>query len=49
MELGDFYGRIGGRIAGLREIGTPQEDKLSKLTWTLGVSQRLNHQRTYMG
>jgi hypothetical protein len=27
MELGDSYGRIGGRIAGLKGIGTPQEEQ----------------------
>jgi hypothetical protein len=28
----------------LKAIGTPQEDQQSPLTWTLGGSQRLNHQ-----
>ena len=35
MELGDSYGRVGGRIAGPREIRTPQEDQTSQLTWIL--------------
>jgi hypothetical protein len=37
MELGDSYGRIGGRIASPKEIGTPQKDQQSQLTWTLRV------------
>jgi hypothetical protein len=46
MELGDSYGRIGGRIdyKALKGIGTPQENQQNQLTWTLGGSQRLNHQ-----
>jgi hypothetical protein len=28
----------------LKEIGTPQEDQQSQLTYSLGGSQRLNHQ-----
>ena len=33
-----------------KEKETPQEDQQSQLTWTLGGSQRLNHQPgTYMG
>lgn len=31
---------IGGNIATLKEIGSPQEDQL---TWTLGALKRLNH------
>jgi hypothetical protein len=27
MEIGDSYGRKGGRIAGPKCIGTPQEDQ----------------------
>ena len=27
-----------------KEIGNPQEDQQSQLTWTLGDSQSLNHQ-----
>jgi hypothetical protein len=37
MELGDSYGRKGGRIAALKGIGTPQEDQQSQLTRTLEV------------
>jgi hypothetical protein len=37
MELGNTYGKIGGRIATWKGIGTPQEDKQSQLTWTLGL------------
>ena len=32
IELGDSYGRKGGRIAGPKGIGTPQEDQQSQLT-----------------
>ena len=35
MELGNSYGRTGGRIAALKGIGTPQEDQQTQLTWTL--------------
>jgi hypothetical protein len=50
MELGDSYGRLGGRIVGPKGIGTPQEDQQSQLTCTLGA-QRVwtTKQRTYMG
>jgi hypothetical protein len=34
MDLEDSYGRIGERIAGLKRIGTPQEDH--RLNWSLG-------------
>jgi hypothetical protein len=37
MELEDSYGRIGGRIATPKGIGTPQEDQQNQLTWTLGA------------
>ena len=37
MELGNSYGRIGGRIEALKGIGIPQEDQQGQLTWTLGV------------
>jgi hypothetical protein len=46
VELRDFLwkstrvGMRGGRgegIAALKEIGTPQEDQQSQLTWTLGA------------
>jgi hypothetical protein len=37
MELGDSYGRIGGRIATPTGILTPQEDQQSQLTLTLGA------------
>jgi hypothetical protein len=36
MELGD-YGRIEGRIAGSKGIGTPQEGQQSQLAWILGA------------
>jgi hypothetical protein len=36
MELGETYGKIGGRIAAPKGIGSPQEDQQSQLTWTLG-------------
>jgi hypothetical protein len=32
MELGDSYGRIGGRIAAPKGIGTPQETNRVNLT-----------------
>jgi hypothetical protein len=32
MELGDSYGRIGGKIVAPRGIETPQEDQQSQLT-----------------
>jgi hypothetical protein len=35
MELGNSYGGTGGRTAGPKGIGTPQEDQQSQLTWTL--------------
>ena len=44
MELGDSYGRVGRRIVARVEVETLQEDHLSQLIWTLGGSQRLNHQ-----
>jgi hypothetical protein len=31
-------------LRAMKGIGTPQEDQQSPLTWTLGGSQRLNHQ-----
>jgi hypothetical protein len=37
MELGDCYGRIGGRIVAPKGIGTPQEDQQNQITWTLGA------------
>jgi hypothetical protein len=37
MELGDSYGRIGGRIVALKGIGTLQEDQQSQVTWILEV------------
>jgi hypothetical protein len=42
MELGDTYGRIGGRTAAPKRIETPQEDYQSQLTWTLGESEPKN-------
>jgi hypothetical protein len=43
MELGNSYGRVGGRVASPKEIETPQEDQQSQLTWILGAFKRLNH------
>ena len=40
MELEDSYGKIGGRIVGLEEDRTPQDQK-SQLTWTLGALKNL--------
>jgi hypothetical protein len=37
MELGSSYGRIGGRIAASKGIGTPQEVQQNQLTWTFGT------------
>jgi hypothetical protein len=37
MDLGDSYGRIGGRIAAPKGIGTLQEEQQNLLTWTLRV------------
>jgi hypothetical protein len=37
MELGDSYGRTGGKIAASKEIGTLQVDKQSQLNWTVGA------------
>lgn len=33
------------RLRNLNRIQIPQEDQHSQLTWTLGGSQRLNHQQ----
>jgi hypothetical protein len=44
VELGDYYGRIGGRIAAPKGIETLWEDQQNQLTWTLGALKRLNHQ-----
>jgi hypothetical protein len=35
---------LGERLRDPKRIGTLQEDQQRKLTWTLGSSQRLNHQ-----
>jgi hypothetical protein len=45
MELRKSNGRVWGRIDGSKRIGILQEEQKSQLTWTLGGSQRLNHQR----
>jgi hypothetical protein len=37
MELGDSYGRIGGRIAGPKEIGILQKDQQNQIRWTFGA------------
>ena len=31
----DTYGRLGGRIPGLKEVGTPEDDQQNQITWTL--------------
>jgi hypothetical protein len=52
MELGDTYGRIGGRIAWSSEDKNSTGYQQSQLTWTLGALS-LNHQpkniHTYKG
>ena len=37
MELGESYGRTGGRIVASKGIGNLQEDQQSQLTQTLGA------------
>ena len=37
MELGESYGRTGRRIVNLEQIGTPQKDTQSQLTWNHGA------------
>jgi hypothetical protein len=37
MELADSYGKIGGKIAAPKVIGTPQENQQNQLIWTLGA------------
>jgi hypothetical protein len=50
MELGDSYGWTGGRTAGLKGVGTPQEEQQSQLTWILGALRVwTTTQRTYTG
>jgi hypothetical protein len=44
MEFRKSYRNIRERWRGPKRTGTPQEDQQSHLTWTLGASQRLNHQ-----
>ena len=44
MELGESYGRVGGRIEGQEEDRDATEDQQNQITWTLGGSQRLNCQ-----
>ena len=39
---------MGEGLKDSKRTGTPQEDQQSQLTWTLGGSQRLNHQRKYI-
>ena len=39
-----LYGRAEEGLQAPEGTGTPQEDQQSQLTWTLGGSQRLNHQ-----
>jgi hypothetical protein len=39
MEPGDSYGRIRGRVATPKGIGTPQEVKQNLLTCLLGLSE----------
>ena len=49
MELGNFYGRIGGRIAAPKGIGTPQEDQQSQLTLWLSESEPPTKEHTQAG
>lgn len=44
MELREFYGRFGERIKAFEGLGTTPEERQNQLTWSLGSSQRLNHQ-----
>jgi hypothetical protein len=39
LKLGDFWGRIKGRIASQKGIETLQEGQQSQQTWTLGLSE----------
>ena len=41
---GGVLQKLGESLRGLKRTGTPQEEQQSQLTWTLGGSQRLNHQ-----
>jgi hypothetical protein len=43
---GNLTKELGEGLTDPKRIGTPQEDKQSQLIWTLGGSQRLNHQPT---
>jgi hypothetical protein len=42
-EVRNSYGRVREGLKVLKGIGTPQEEKHSKLTSTLRSFQRLNH------
>jgi hypothetical protein len=44
IEVRKSYERVGKRLKNTKGIGTPQGNQQSELTWTLGGSQRLNHQ-----
>lgn len=37
IELGDSYGRVGGKIVSPEEEGTPQESQQSQLTQIIGA------------
>jgi hypothetical protein len=43
-KLGTLMEELGKGLRAPKEIGTPQEEQQSQLTWTLGGSQRLSHQ-----
>ena len=43
-SLGSLIKELGKGLRDPKRTGTPQEDQQSKLTWTLGGSQRMNHQ-----
>ena len=44
MISGSLVEELGEGLRDPDGIGTPQEDQQSQPTWTLGGSQRLNHQ-----
>ena len=43
-SLGNLTEELGEGLSGTKRTGTLQEDQESQLTWTLGGSQRVNHQ-----
>jgi hypothetical protein len=44
MELGDCYGRTGGRVVASKVIETSQLEQLNQLPWTPGAIKSLNPQ-----